>query len=182
MKSATLAEHNNDLKAYCATLLDMNAVVDTSANNEELITAFLTQTNTHPSEIVRTHFNQIGIKYFLKRDNKIQSFDALLSDADHLHTVTTSLALPFAASTATTSKSQEHIAALAGMLQKQQSHMRKIVAAVSQINNQVKQRFSAIKSPKNGCNKRTPHEDPPWKHDAPFFGEQKLIDISYGLD
>jgi len=66
MKSATLTKHNNDLKAYCATLLDMNAIVDMTAHTEELISAFLTQTNTHPSEIVRTHFNQIGIKLFLK--------------------------------------------------------------------------------------------------------------------
>jgi hypothetical protein len=60
MKSATLTEYNNDLKAYCATLLNMNAVlVDTSANNEELITVFLTQTNTHPSEIIHTHLTRL---------------------------------------------------------------------------------------------------------------------------
>jgi hypothetical protein len=97
----------------------------------------------------------------------MQSFDALLGDADHVHTVTTSPALPFMASVATTSKNQEHIAALTGMLQKQQSHMRKIVTAVSQMDNQVKQRFASIKSPKNGCNKHTPEEDSPWMCDAP---------------
>jgi hypothetical protein len=60
MKTATLSGHNNNLKAYCATLLDMAAVVDTSMHNEqELITTFLTQTNLHPSDIVRAHFNHI---------------------------------------------------------------------------------------------------------------------------
>ena len=62
MRAATLSKHNNELKAYCAKLLDMNAVVDTSTNNEELIMVFLMQTNTHPSEVVCVHFNQIGLQ------------------------------------------------------------------------------------------------------------------------
>jgi hypothetical protein len=45
----------------------------------------------------------------MKHDSKKFSFALILGDADHLHTVTTSPALPFAASAASTSKSQEHI-------------------------------------------------------------------------
>ena len=65
MKSATLAEHKYDLSAYSASLLDMNAIVDTTSHDEELVTAFLSQTNTHPSDIVRSHFNAMGVKFFL---------------------------------------------------------------------------------------------------------------------
>jgi hypothetical protein len=170
MKTATLSGHNNDLKAYCATLLDMAAVVDTSMHNEELITAFLTQTNLHPSDIVRAHFNHIGLQYYMKRDSKKFSFASILGDADHLHTVTTSPALPFAASAASASKSQEHIAALAGMLQKQNGAMRKIVAAVSQIDNRVKQGL-ASRNKSNSDQKRSSNgrrrEDPPFMKDVP---------------
>jgi hypothetical protein len=166
LKTATLSGHNHDLKAYCATLLDMAAVVDTSMHNEELITAFLTQTNTHPSDIVRTHFNHLGLQYYLKRDSKKFSFASILGDADHLHTVTTSPALPFAASTASSSKSQEHIAALAGMLQKQNGHMRKIVTATSQINNRVKQGLASSRNKRNPRNNSRSangrREDPPF--------------------
>ena len=42
MKSVTLAQHKNDLKSYCRSMMDMNAVVDTSAHIEELVIAFLT--------------------------------------------------------------------------------------------------------------------------------------------
>jgi hypothetical protein len=103
MKSATLSEHNHDLSTYCATLLDMNAVVDTSSHLEELVKAFLTQTNTHPSDIVRNHFNDIGIKFFMRR-GKHRSLNDILATADRLHTLTTSAALPFAAARATSTK------------------------------------------------------------------------------
>jgi hypothetical protein len=92
MKSATLAEHKYDLSAYCASLLDMNAIVDTASHDEELFTAFLSQTNTHPSDIVRSHFNATGVKSFLNT-GKRKSFASLLETADRLHTVTTSPAL-----------------------------------------------------------------------------------------
>jgi hypothetical protein len=65
MKSTTLANHTYYLSAYCSTLLDMNAVVDTAPHTEELVTAFLTQTNTHPSDLGRNHFNDLGIKFFM---------------------------------------------------------------------------------------------------------------------
>jgi hypothetical protein len=170
MKTATLSGHNNDLKAYCATLLDMAAVIDTLMHNEELITVFLTQTNSHLSDIVQAHFNHIGLQYYMKCDSKKFSFALILGDADHLHTVTMSPALPFAASAASTSKSQEHIAALAGMLQKQNGAMRKIVAAVSQINNHVKQGLASCNK-SNSNHKRSSNgrcrEDPPFMRDVP---------------
>jgi hypothetical protein len=82
MKSTTLAEHKHDLSTYCATLLeDMNAVVDTSSHVEELINAFLTQVNTHPSDIVQNHFNNIGIKFFLNK-GKQKPFATILEPAD----------------------------------------------------------------------------------------------------
>ena len=52
MKSMTLAQHKNDLKSYSTSLMDMNVVIDTSAHTEELVTAFLTQMNSHPNEII----------------------------------------------------------------------------------------------------------------------------------
>ena len=66
MNSATLAQHKNDLKSYSATMLDMNTVVDTSAHTKELVTTFLTQMNTHPSDIMQNHFNQIRLEFFMK--------------------------------------------------------------------------------------------------------------------
>jgi hypothetical protein len=96
MKSASLANHNHDLKSYCATLMDMNAVVNMSTHTtEEVITAFLAQTNTHQNDIVCSHFNQIGIKFFMRSPDKEQWLMHLLDTSDHLHTVTTSPALPF---------------------------------------------------------------------------------------
>jgi hypothetical protein len=138
MKSVKLAKHNNDLKAYCATLL----------------TSLLTQMNTqHSSKIVPTaHFNQISIKYFLKHDTKTQSSLILFLIMQIICTLSQPLwlyhlwhlrLLPARAN-------QEHITALNGMLQKQQSHMHKIVASVSHIDNQVKQRLASFKSLKNG--------------------------------
>ena len=53
MKTLMLAKHKNDLKAYCTDLINMNAMVDTTANIEELVTAFLTQINYHLSDIVQ---------------------------------------------------------------------------------------------------------------------------------
>jgi hypothetical protein len=168
MKNMTLAEHKHDLKAYCAALMDMNAVVNTSAHTEELVTAFLTQTNTHPSDIVRNHFNQIGIKFFMSPDES-QSFTDLLDAADHLHTVTTSPALPFAASVATANKLEQNIAALAGILHANMGSMKKVVAHISQLDNKVKQGFhSAKKSGSQGRGARGRNlQTPSWKYEAP---------------
>jgi hypothetical protein len=170
MKTATLSGHDNDLKAYCATLLDMTAVINTLMHNEEPITAFLTQTNIHLSNIVHAHFNHIGLQYYMKHDTKKFSFTSMLGDANHIHTITTSPALPFAASAASSSKSQEHIAALTGMLQKQNGHMHKIIAAVSQIDNRVKQSLvSCTKANKKGndCESNGHHEELPFMKEAP---------------
>jgi hypothetical protein len=71
MKSATLAEHNFDLSAYCAALLDMNAVIDTTSHTEELVKAFLTQTNTHPSDIIKNHFNHLGVQFFMSKCSQV---------------------------------------------------------------------------------------------------------------
>ena len=68
MKSMTLAQHKNDLKSYCTAMMDMNAVVNTSAYSKELVTTYLTQMNSHPSKIVRNHFNQIGLELFMQPD------------------------------------------------------------------------------------------------------------------
>jgi hypothetical protein len=169
MKSATLAEHKHDLSTYCATLLDMNAVVDTSSHVEELVNAFLTQVNTHPSDIVRNHFNTIGIKFFLNK-GKQKPFATILEAADRLHTLTTSPALPFAATTTHSNKQDQNIAALAGILKGQTGSMKKIVAALSQLDNKVKQ--GVTKPGTNGRNKkdwqRTKNmPQPPWSTDAP---------------
>jgi hypothetical protein len=138
MKSVTLAEHKYDLSTYCATLLDINAVVRTSSHVEELVNAFLTQVNTHPMDIVWNHFNNIGIKFFLNK-GKQKPFTTILEAADQLHTLTTSPALPFATTTMNSNKQDQNIAALARILKGQTSSMKKIVAALSQLNNKVKQ-------------------------------------------
>jgi hypothetical protein len=94
----------------------------------------------------------------------------MLGDANHIHTITTSPALPFAASAASSSKSQEHIAALTGMLQKQNGHMHKIIAAVSQIDNRVKQSLvSCTKANKKGNDRKSNghREELPFMKEAP---------------
>jgi hypothetical protein len=168
MKSATLAQHKNDLKSYCATMMDMNAVVDTSAHTEELVTAFLTQMNHHPNDIVRNHFNQIGLEFFMKPD-KTQSLTQLLDTADHLHTVTSSPALPFAASTATSRKLEQNIAALAGVLQSNMGSLKKVIAHIGQINNNMKQGFQATKttSKRNRMRSGNNRPVPTWINEAP---------------
>jgi hypothetical protein len=168
------AEHNHDLIAYCATLLAMNAVNNTSAHNEELITTFLMQTNTHPSEIVHAHFNLIGVKFFLKCNSKSQSFSSLLGNVDHVHMVTTSPSLPFTASMTYNNKSQEYIAALASMLQKQTGQMQKLIAAVSQIDNRVKQKFDTFddKTKGNTYKKKQKGDDPLWMCNPPSDSQE----------
>jgi hypothetical protein len=60
--------------------LDINAVVDTSSHVKELVNAFLTQVNTHPSDIVWNHFNNIGINTISKANGSWIGFrnDALI--------------------------------------------------------------------------------------------------------
>jgi hypothetical protein len=169
MKNATLADHKHDLSAYCATLLDMNAVIDTASHTEELVKAFLTQTNTHPSDIVRNHFNGLGVQFFMHK-GKQESFETILEAADRLHTITTSPALPFAATSTQSSKHEQNIAALAGIVKGQTGSMKKIVAALSQIDNRVKQGYT-----KSGTNGRKKSDwpraknmpQPPWLTDVP---------------
>ena len=146
MKSMTLAQHKNDLKSYCAVMMDLNAVVDTSAHTKkELVTAFLTQMNSHPNEIMRNHFNQIGLEFFMQPD-KPQSLTKLLDTADHLHTMTSSHSLPFTASSATTCKlEQKNIAALTGIMQSNMGSLKKVIAHLGQLDNNKKQGFKAIK-------------------------------------
>jgi hypothetical protein len=151
MKSATLAEHKYDLSTYCATLLHINAIIDTSSHVEELFIAFLTQVNTHPSDIVWNHFNNIGIKFFLNK-GKQQPFATILKAADRLHMLTTLPALPYAATTRNSNKQDQNIAVLAGILKGQTGSMKKTVAALSQLDNKVKQ--GVTKPGTNGCNKK----------------------------
>jgi hypothetical protein len=161
MKNATLAEHNNDLSAYCASLLDMNAVIDTASHSEELVKAFLAQTSTHSSELIRNHFNHLGLQFFMNKESR-KSFETFLDSADRLHTITTSPALPFAATTQTTTKNEQNIAALAGIVKGQSGHMKKLVSAISQIDNKLKQSSSGPKQGK-GSGRRMP----PWQNEEP---------------
>jgi uncharacterized coiled-coil protein SlyX len=110
--------------------LDINAVIDTSSHVEELVNAFLTQINTHLSDIVWNHFNNIGIKFFLNK-GKQKPFTTILEAADRLHTLTT---LPVFSN-----KQDQNITALAGILKGQTGSMKKIVAALSQLDNKLKQ-------------------------------------------
>jgi nitrate reductase beta subunit len=103
------------------------------------------QANTHPSEVVWPHFIQIGLQYYLKCDNKKHTFALILGDSDHIYTVMTSTALPFATSTAVSQKTEQNIAALTGMVHKQIGSMYQIVAAVSQIDNHIKQTLASSK-------------------------------------
>jgi hypothetical protein len=152
MKSATLTSHNNDLSAYCSTLWDMNAVIDTTLHSEELVKAFLTHTNTHPSDIIKNHFNHVGIQFFINtRSQKL--FESLLKSADRLHMITTSPALPFAASTNNkATKNDQNITALASIVKDQSGSMKKIISALSQLNNKFKQGFSSARSSSNRRN------------------------------
>ena len=113
MKTLTLMEHKQDLKSYCTTLIDMNSVVDMTVNTDELVTAFLMQINQHPSDIVQNHFNQIGLKFYMCPDERPLIPD-LLASTDHLHNITTSLSLPFTASSDKSTKMEQNIIALAG--------------------------------------------------------------------
>ena len=114
MKMLTLAEHKHDLKSYCADLINMNTMVDMTVNTNELVTAFLTQINQHPSDIVYNHFNQIEIKFYMCLDER-PSITDLLASADHLHNITTSPTLPFTISSEKSSKMEQNITALAGL-------------------------------------------------------------------
>jgi hypothetical protein len=145
MKTATLADHKNDLSAYCAELLDMNAVIDASSYSEELVKEFLTQPSTHPSEIIRNHFNHFGVHFSMNKDQR-KSFENFLDSANRLHTIATLPALPFATSTNVTSKNDQNIAALAGIIKGQSLSRRKIVSALSQLDNKFKQGASGAKS------------------------------------
>jgi hypothetical protein len=168
MKNATLASHNNDLSAYCSTLWDMNAVVDTTSHSEELVKAFLTQTNTHPSDIIKNHFTHVGLQFFMNTGSQ-HLFESLLESADKLHTITTSPALPFAASTTTMHKSEQNIAALAGIVKDQSGSMKKIVSALSQLDNKIKQGFSSARSNtyRRDSTKGKNLPKPTWISDAP---------------
>ena len=169
MKSTTLAQHRNDLKLYCAAMMDMNAVVDTSPHTEELITVFLTQVNTHPSDIVRNHFNHIGLDFFMHPD-KPQSLSKLLETADHLHTVTSSPSLPFAVSSNSNRKIEQNIAALAGVVQSNMGSLKKVIAHLGQLDNNVKQGFKATKTANKNSRVRggNTRPTPPWINDAPM--------------
>lgn len=168
MKSTTLAQHKNDLRLYCAAMMDMNAVVDTSPHTEELITVFLTQMNSHPSEIVRNHFNHIGLEFFMYPD-KPHSLSNLLDTADHLHTVTSSPSLPFAASSSSTRKIEKNISALAGVIQSNMGSLKKVIAHLGQLNNNMKQGFKATKTADRNHRVRggNTRPTPTWITDAP---------------
>ena len=106
----------------------MNTMVDTTANTEELVMAFLTQINQHLSDIIHNHFNQIGIKFYMCLDERLLITD-LLESADHLlHNVTTSPSLPFTASTDKSSKVEQNIIALTGLLQSNYGSLKKLAA------------------------------------------------------
>ena len=162
MKTMTLAQHNNDLKLYTAALMAMNAVINTKAHTEELVNAFLTQMNTHLNEIICNHFNHISLE-------KPQSLSKLLDTADHLHTVTSSTSLPFAASSTASCKVEQNIAALAAVVQSNIGSMKKIVAHIGQLDNNMKQGFKATKSPNrnNRVNGKKNLPMPPWINEVP---------------
>ena len=144
MKTLTLAKHKNVLKSYCTDLINMNTMVDTMANTKELVIAFLTQINQHPSDIIRNHFDQIGIKCYKCLDER-PSITDLLGSTDHLHNVTTSPSLPFAASSEKSNKLEQNTIALAGLMQSNYGSLKKLTMHIGQLNNKVKQGFKASK-------------------------------------
>jgi hypothetical protein len=86
--------------------------------------------------------------------------------------LTTSQALPFAATTMNSNKQDQNIAALANIPKGQTGSMKKTVAALSQLNNKVKQGVT-----KHGTNGRTKKDwqrtrnmpQPTWSTDAPSY-------------
>ena len=72
----------------------------------------------------------------------------LLESADHLHNMTTSPSLPFAASTDKSSKVEQNIITLTGLLQSNYGSLKKLAMHISQLNNKVKQSFQASKRKK----------------------------------
>jgi hypothetical protein len=99
-------------------------------------------------------------------------FESLTESADRLHTVTTSPALPFAATTNKTTKNDQNIATLAGILKDHQSgSMKKIISALSQLDNKFKQGFSSTRTNTYWHDSSQQHgrnlPKPTWVNDAP---------------
>ena len=122
---------------YCATLINMNSMVDMTPNTNKLMTAFLMQINQHQSDIVRNHFNQIGLKFYMSL-NKRPLITKLLASTNHLHNITTSPSLPFAASSDKSTKMEQNIITLAGLMQSNYGSLKKIAAHIGQLDNKMK--------------------------------------------
>ena len=166
MKSATLAKSDYDLSVYTHMLKDIQAIVDTESHVEDLVTYFVHQTNTHPSELIRNHFRMKGCNFFIQSIEERPSFDDFLSDADRLHTLVTSTALPFGPTDNDSSKNTKNIAALAGVVKNGFGHVKKLVGYVSQIDNKVSQGSESAKNRSNASSSAKAYR-PTWLHEAP---------------
>ena len=102
------------------------------------------------------------------------SIPDLLASMDHLHNITTSPSLPFAASSDKSTKMEQNIIALAGLMQSNYGSLKKLAMHISQLDNKVKQGFKTSKNwqngKQNGLNNNNNNNNnmiPSWKHEAP---------------
>ena len=93
------------------------------------------------------------------------SITNLLESADHLHNITTSPSLPFTTSSKKTSKVEQNIITLAGLLQSNYGSLKKLATHIGQLDNKVKEGFKASKK-QNGKHNGSSNMVPPWKHEA----------------
>ena len=91
--------------------------------------------------------------------DKRSSITNLLESTDHLHNVTTSPSLPFAASSNKSSKVEQKIVALAGLHQSNYGSLKKLTMHIGQLETKVKQGFKASQKQNhnhNGSNNTVP--------------------------
>ena len=98
------------------------------------------------------------------------SITNILTSTDHLHNVTTSPSLPFAASSEKSNKMEQNIIALAGLMQSNYGSLKKLTVHIGQLDNKVKQGFKASKNQQNGKHHGSNNNNsvPSWKHEAPM--------------
>ena len=85
-----------DYPSYITRLREGLILVQESPS-EEIIYNCLFQMSLHPSSIVRSHFEQLGVAYILQRPER-KTLHEMMTEADSFHTIAFDKSLPFSKS------------------------------------------------------------------------------------
>jgi hypothetical protein len=167
----TLKDSSNfNLSKFVSTHCEILALIKVE-DHTDLINAFFVQMAMHPNHIVVLHFNKMCLAYYMSPSlDKHLSFQDLLEDANHVHSVITNDSLPFLAASSQGHKQEMQIAAMKLTIQENMKANKDMAGYIGHLKDKLNDIKQSLKSKVDPCKLLPAHgyKRPPFDKEVPM--------------